>query len=481
MDKLKQRVSIQTEGANNVLVLELQENDRLIGYCCKILEHNKIPGLLPVRRQNLDGTMRLRYNINGKVPLGEFMRNHSLTYKNGVHLLRNLTQALQELDEYFLTIDMCYLDPEQIYVGDGLCVYIPCVPVEAEADGDSNQRLKRFYEELLIRYFATSDCDLYDNMFKWVYKSARMDLQLFTEKFLQEEPEKKASAQADSQMEKSSPVRKPEPKPILEKPAVEKTMDSLQKKAENVIEKIAQAPKKESVQEKPEPVGVPNDMPDVMNIPGGGSFAIPGQDSAPDNKADKKKHREKPGLFSFLKKNKEADEPSAEPEVPPIPQPPIPQPPVPQPPMPIPSRMEPRPARRRASTSEDDSWAEGTIYVDNIQPKAPAKREQTPQAAQPYLEHNGQKIPVQTTPFLIGKFNTQVQLHYAIYDNNKVSRNHATLLQKDGNYYIRDNQSRNGTLLNGQLLLPMQMNQLHDGDEIKLYDEKMIFHLGAAK
>ena len=42
---------------------------------------------------------------------------------------------------------------------------------------------------------------------------------------------------------------------------------------------------------------------------------------------------------------------------------------------------------------------------------------------------------------------------------------------------IRDNQSRNGTTLNGRPLLPLQPVALQDGDEIRLYDEVLTFHL----
>ena len=43
---------------------------------------------------------------------------------------------------------------------------------------------------------------------------------------------------------------------------------------------------------------------------------------------------------------------------------------------------------------------------------------------------------------------------------------------------MRDNQSRNGTSVNGKAILPLQPAPLQDGDEIKLYDEVLVFHLG---
>ena len=76
---------------------------------------------------------------------------------------------------------------------------------------------------------------------------------------------------------------------------------------------------------------------------------------------------------------------------------------------------------------------------------------------------------------MVGKYNTTIRLHYAIYDNNKVSRNHATILFDNGQYFVRDNQSRNGTTVNGKAILPLQPVALKDGDEIRPYDEVLSF------
>ncbi|MFN2299204.1 MAG: FHA domain-containing protein [Anaerolineales bacterium] len=49
-----------------------------------------------------------------------------------------------------------------------------------------------------------------------------------------------------------------------------------------------------------------------------------------------------------------------------------------------------------------------------------------------------------------------------------VSRLHCTVLEEDGAFFLRDEQSANGTYLNGLRLAPTERNPLKDGDEIGL-------------
>lgn len=51
---------------------------------------------------------------------------------------------------------------------------------------------------------------------------------------------------------------------------------------------------------------------------------------------------------------------------------------------------------------------------------------------------------------------------------NGVSRHHATITRRDGALHILDNNSANGTYLNGQRLVAHQLRILRDGDDIRL-------------
>jgi hypothetical protein len=49
-----------------------------------------------------------------------------------------------------------------------------------------------------------------------------------------------------------------------------------------------------------------------------------------------------------------------------------------------------------------------------------------------------------------------------------VSRRHAFIIRRDGSLYLVDNDSPNGTFLNGQKLVAQQPRVLRDGDDIRL-------------
>jgi hypothetical protein len=72
----------------------------------------------------------------------------------------------------------------------------------------------------------------------------------------------------------------------------------------------------------------------------------------------------------------------------------------------------------------------------------------------------------------------------AAQPDSPISRLHCTVLEEDGSFFLRDDQSANGTYLNGTRLAPMDRNPLKDGDEIQLANPerngvRLQFRMGA--
>lgn len=88
---------------------------------------------------------------------------------------------------------------------------------------------------------------------------------------------------------------------------------------------------------------------------------------------------------------------------------------------------------------------------------------------------NGNRIKVDKLLFRIGKEKSFVD--YWVSDNTAVSRSHADILNHEGNYYIRDNNSTNHTYLNGTMLTSNQEYSVKNGDQIVLGNEAFEFTL----
>lgn len=86
---------------------------------------------------------------------------------------------------------------------------------------------------------------------------------------------------------------------------------------------------------------------------------------------------------------------------------------------------------------------------------------------------NNENIPITYSGFTIGKKRKEVD--YCIGDNTNISRNHAKFIVRDGETYITDNKSTNGTFVNNTTVRPGDEVLLKDGDTIMLADEKFIF------
>lgn len=82
---------------------------------------------------------------------------------------------------------------------------------------------------------------------------------------------------------------------------------------------------------------------------------------------------------------------------------------------------------------------------------------------------NGEIIRIINDNFVIGK---SKYTNYQVTGNNTVSRRHILIHKKNnGNLYIEDNDSKNGTFLDGQRLKAHQKKQLVAGQSLRLSDE----------
>lgn len=86
---------------------------------------------------------------------------------------------------------------------------------------------------------------------------------------------------------------------------------------------------------------------------------------------------------------------------------------------------------------------------------------------------NNERIPINTADFTVGRERSKVD--YCIGGNTNISREHARFVVRNGNTYIIDNKTANGTFVNGVKARPGQEIELKAGDKIVLADESFEF------
>lgn len=87
-----------------------------------------------------------------------------------------------------------------------------------------------------------------------------------------------------------------------------------------------------------------------------------------------------------------------------------------------------------------------------------------------------EKVYITKQLFRVGKERNKVD--YCVTNNNAVSRIHADIVYKNGQYFVIDNNSTNYTFVNGQMIAAKQEVALSDGDRIKFAEEEFIFNVG---
>lgn len=88
---------------------------------------------------------------------------------------------------------------------------------------------------------------------------------------------------------------------------------------------------------------------------------------------------------------------------------------------------------------------------------------------------NKQKMYIDKDIFRIGKESDYVDFY--VGDNPTISRSHADILKKDGMFYLRDNNAKNHTYLNGEMVTPGSLVLLEDNAKIRLSNEEFSFQL----
>ena len=90
-------------------------------------------------------------------------------------------------------------------------------------------------------------------------------------------------------------------------------------------------------------------------------------------------------------------------------------------------------------------------------------------------EKTGEKIYIDKDEFKIGK--SRIHSDYSIEKNTAISRVHVIVIRRNGVNYLKDNNSTNGTYVDGERLEPGREVLLKNDMRVKFGDEDFTFLL----
>lgn len=510
--------SYENQNQNSYLMATIPPLKKVIEYQLQMMTSNEIPGLLTSMKRQSNENILIYYNITSRISLGQILNRRKLSRKEFLTLLSGIIKTWKEMQEYQLESDGLYLKEDYIFVTSDTCEpAFVFLPICARSQGIES--VKNFIQSLILKgVIETSN----DNFIQILLNTMNEDtfqissLEACIEKLSMErraeksstpkvEPPKPSTSPAPpSPVPTSNPIPPtsvphpapsvrdevppaPAPKPQKPKKDIKKTIMLIQAviaiaaaagisfvafqksghyeyiaavvlavaAVEFVIyrelfvnnkekaEKTSKESKKESKKEKK-----------PARARGGRAVEIPGGEGKNISPASSGFQKEAPVTPPPVVQTPPVQSP-----------PPVPQPPVNQ--MPHAPQMLPG----YDDTVMEEPSEGGIEETDFWDPQA--------RPSEVYLEYTGDgsgtRIMFQNGRLLVGRLVSQVD--FAV-NNPKVGKMHAEFICQNGQCFVQDLNSKNGTYINGseERLTSNMPYPLQNGDRVSLADSEFVIH-----
>ncbi|MCI9662590.1 MAG: FHA domain-containing protein [Lachnospiraceae bacterium] len=450
----------QSVGETTYLVFDLEDGLVIDTFAMNMMTHNRIGNIVPTQIVQINEKRQAQFNITGLMKINSRM-SVVRPKKEVLMVFNSILNAFEEADAYMLDMDHLLLDWDHIYMdreGNSLLLYLPF-------DHGFVRDKMDFLQEAVSRIqpdFQEKDPYLFDilNAFSRGAVQKLSDFRELIKKSAGPVPDESGkevrAAQAETPPESRS-LESPRREDMSAPKAPLKTPDQTpvpvpEKKRQGSPSAASRIP--------------------VINIPGREPGAKPKseeQEKPAVPKPPKKAKAEKKGFlssFAVPKKQKENKLSVAVPKSTEIPE----------------NRQAAEPDA--SGRGRDDMYES---YESTVLMEEPAQRRDSEPEGTVLLEEEG--TVWQISARLVrrqGGFTYRIDrdritvgsgmsADIRIEDNHAVSRSHALIQYVNGEFYIEDNQSKNGSFLDGKRLQPGARELLSDGMVVRLANEEFEF------
>lgn len=510
--------TFENQGTNTYLVYAISEDDVVDTMSLGMLTNNRIPGLAATLFTQMDETKYIKYNVSSKVSVKQFFMG-PVNKKRLIGVFNGIVDAMLSSEEYMIDVNTILLDLEYIFTDVSTCeTTLICLPMQ-NANMTKND-LSTFFKNIMFstQFDQTENCDHVAKIINYLNSTPVLSLVDF--KGLLDNLNK-AQGVAYTPQPAAAPVQQPQPVQPQQAPVAPQQPQTSGQGYAPTPTPVQQAPKPVAPQPTPAPQAnrqaVPNVPPQnakpaekpmsMMNLlmhynkenaqlykeQKAAKKAADAAAKAAPQPAQPKQNAPAPnagfaipGQPTPAPQAMAASAPKAAPQSAPkqtqmAPQP-APAPKAAQPPVPAAMPVQPQqinaypgnamPQTQSANFGETTILSGGGIGETTVLGVSAMNVE-----AKPFLirTKNNEKIPLDKPVFRIGKEKSYVD--YFIGDNTAISRSHANIVSRDGEYFVVDTNSTNHTYLNGQMLASNVETKITSGAKIRLANEDFEFKI----
>lgn len=520
------------EGGKALVIFEEDDlSKQLDTVSISMLVNNKIPCLVPASFSQVDETRYIKFNISSRIAFREFLERPT-TFGIVSELLINMCNSFIELRKYMIDGSALIFDTDKMYIDTSLTTV--SFILEPLIENHKPVKYNDFFKKILFSLQMTDNENL--GAVVNMLNGRNFSLERFSEqlgKLKNQAPAEPSEPYKPSPVHESTPadgarndfgdfadrqlgLEKEKDKPEIPAPAQGDKSGKRFAFPKFAIPGLSDAKQSEPKPQKPTAESAVPPAPSKPETPAkksGGLFdrfnPFGGDKGEKGEKGDKKiKPTPKPApapMGDIAIPGAEPDHVSAMSSMSSVS---VPRPePAPRFEVPIPTPTQPEASPMQGFAVPDDGQAPQPEYFDQMGGIGGESSEQY--SAYPFAEQSagrmirtdesdddttelmgsedgeedprlerlstGETIDIDKDTFNIGK-DPKALLDYIINDK-RISRRHASIIHRNGNYFIVDLGSKNHTYVNGNMLISNMEQILNNGDKIRIAVEEFIFRI----
>lgn len=520
----------ETQGTNTYLVYTVDPNETIDTLSLGMIANNSIAGLTQTTCLQMDESKFIRYNVTAKISVKQFFEG-SVNKKRLLGVFKGIVDAMVAAEEYMIDPNMILLDTNYIFTDVTTCdTALVCLPILR----DSLQQvdLCGFFKNIMFstQFDQTENCDYIAKIMNSLnvpvfslldFKNVLDSIDLISNTSVNNPTAKSNTVGEVNKPVQDSVIKNPEV--IKKQPVIQKTVETTQVIQNNIVEPITKSGFKNRKEDNntiiPPPQVEPKQTTDASNEkPMSAIYLL--QHFTKENKAiyeaqrmaKKSKSASKPEKKADNKKSPNPSNFSSGFAIPGVvqEQKPIGNPISASPNMHTANKVEPvkvatpvqqvvqpisQSIQQQSVVQENNTFSANAVRTTPVSQGVSGSFGETvvlntgmagdttvlnanmlnyvPNS--PYLIRvkNNEKIHINKPAFRIGKEKSYVD--YFIGDNTAISRSHANIIERNGEYYIMDTNSTNHTFVDNQMVPSNQEQHIKSGSKIKLANEEFIF------